>query len=107
MRFRSTSETPCGHSKKRFVLIVPTRAGIVKIVFIGLLLAGVAQAASAQQLPSAGGQLRQLPPAPPVAQPVLPDLRVERTSASAAADPAAGPAFAVAALHITGMTVFP
>ncbi len=78
----------------------------MKIVFIGLLLVGVAQAALAQQLPSAGGQLRQLPP-PPATQPILPDLRVERAAKATAVDPNIGPSFLVADLHITGMTMFP
>ena len=79
----------------------------MKIACLGLLFASVAEAALAQQLPSAGGQLRQLPPPPPPAQPVLPDLRVERAAAAAAVDPAVGPSFPVTTLHITGMTVFP
>jgi hemolysin activation/secretion protein len=80
----------------------------VKIAFLGVLLLSVAEAALAQQLPSAGGQLRQLPPPPPPAPPVIPDLRVERSAAAAAsADAAAGPSFPVAALRVTGMTAFP
>lgn len=79
----------------------------MKIAFIGLLFAGVAEAALAQQLPSAGGQLRQLPPPRPPAQQILPDLQVERAAEAAVADPAVGPSFPVTALHITGMTVFP
>ena len=77
----------------------------MKIAFIGLLFAGVAEAALAQQLPSAGGQLRQLPPPPPATQPVLRDLRPER-SATAPVDLATGPSFPVSAMRITGMTVF-
>ncbi len=79
----------------------------MKVVIIGLLFAGVTEAALAQQLPSAGGQLRQLPPLPRPAEPVIPDLRVERTAEPAALDPAAGPSVPVTTLHITGMTVFP
>lgn len=59
----------------------------------------------AQQLPSAGGQLRQLPPPPPPAQPVIPDLKIERP-ASAAVDATAGPSFPVTVLRVTGMSVF-
>ena len=77
----------------------------MKIAFIGLLFAGVAEAALAQQLPSAGGQLRQLPPPPPATQPVLRDLRPERP-ATAPVDAATGPSFPVSAMRITGMTVF-
>lgn len=79
----------------------------MKIAIIGLLLVNVAQTAMAQQLPSAGGQLRQIPPPRPPPQQVLPDLRVERAAEAAAADPAAGPQFQVTVLHIAGMTVFP
>ena len=78
----------------------------MKVAFLGLLLATVAEAALAQQLPSAGGQLRQLPPPPAPVPPVIPDLRIER-SAAASVDAAAGPSFPVSALRITGMTVFP
>lgn len=78
----------------------------MKIALVGLILSTVAEAAQAQQLPSAGGQLRQLPPPPPVFQPVIPDLRVERQE-TVPIDAAAGPAFPVAALRVTGMTVFP
>ncbi|WP_274603703.1 POTRA domain-containing protein, partial [Polymorphobacter multimanifer] len=71
---------------------------------IGLILSTGAEAALAQQLPSAGGQLRQLPP-PAQMTPVNPELRIERPApAVVAAD--AGPAFSVSAIAITGMTVF-
>ncbi len=78
----------------------------MKITFPGLLLTTIAEAALAQQLPSAGGQLRQLPPVPPAVQPVVPDVRIVRPAAPPI-DAAAGPAFAVTALRITGMTAFP
>jgi len=73
---------------------------------LGLVLSAVAGAASAQQLPSAGGQLRQLPPPPPLSRPAIPDTRIERPPALVV-DPAIGPSFTVNALRVTGTTVFP
>ncbi len=67
-----------------------------------MLLMG--SAATAQQFPSAGGQLQQIQPAPEPRQ-AIPEIRVERPGvAPATAD--AGPAFAVATLHVAGGTVF-
>ena len=69
---------------------------------IVLLLAGTA--ATAQQVPTAGGQLQQILPAPERRQ-AIPEIRVERPGTTApAAD--TGPGFAVTALRITGQTVF-
>ncbi len=76
----------------------------MRTAFIGLILSTVAEAALAQQLPSAGGQLRQLPPATQTPR-VIPELRVDRPAPAAAATDT-GPAFPVSALAITGMTVF-
>lgn len=76
----------------------------MKKSLLGLILLTAGEAALAQQLPSAGGQLRQLPPPPAAMQPVIPDLRVERPAA--AVDTVAGPSFRVDALRVTGMTVF-
>jgi len=77
----------------------------LKIGLLVIVLSTVSQAALAQQLPSAGGQIQQLPPRPPQAQQVIPDLRLERPAAPM--EPAdGGPSFAVSALRITGMTVF-
>ncbi len=78
----------------------------MKFTVPGLALLFIAETALAQQLPGAGGQLRQLPPPPPVSRPVIPDTRLERPQAEAV-DPAAGPSFAVNALRISGVTVFP
>ncbi|WP_235889042.1 ShlB/FhaC/HecB family hemolysin secretion/activation protein [Glacieibacterium frigidum] len=73
-----------------------------RLPLIVLLCAGTA--VSAQQLPSAGGQLQQIPP-PPAPRTEIPEIRVER--AGAAATPAdAGPGFPVTALRITGQTAF-
>ncbi|NJC10007.1 ShlB/FhaC/HecB family hemolysin secretion/activation protein [Polymorphobacter fuscus] len=71
-----------------------------------LLLLGAAfgTAAVAQQLPSAGGQLQQLPPAP-APRVGTPDISVERPG-SRTGPLDTGPAFPVAALRITGQTLF-
>ncbi len=76
----------------------------LKIGVLGLLAAATGQAAVAQQLPSAGGQIQQLPPLPQP-QRSSPDLRFGRPPAPPL--PAEiGPSIAVSALHITGMSVF-
>lgn len=60
--------------------------------------------ALAQQLPSAGGQLQQIPPPPPPPR-AAPDIRIEQRSAPAA--PAADQArIEVRALRITGASVY-
>ena len=69
---------------------------------IVLLLAGTT--AAAQQIPAAGGQLQQIPPAPEPRQ-SIPESRVERPNVAAAvAD--TSPGFTVSALRITGQTQF-
>ena len=52
----------------------------------------------------AGGQIRQIPPAPTVPK-VVPDIHVER-GAPEPAQPAAGPRIMVRSLHVTGQTQF-
>lgn len=60
--------------------------------------------ALAQQLPSAGGQLQQIPP-PPAPPRAAPDIRIEQRSAPAAPD--AGQArIVVSSLRITGATLY-
>ena len=72
------------------------------VMTAALLAAG--QAASAQQAPSAGTQLQQIPP-PPVPGKAEPDIRIERSAALS--DPVAGGAtFRVASLRVTGNTLF-
>ena len=71
--------------------------------FIAALLAS-SHGAFAQQLPNAGAQLRQIPPAP-AQVPTAPIFRVEPR----AVEPDVGPAGAtvqVNALHVTGQTLF-
>lgn len=66
-------------------------------------LLATTQAAQAQQVPSAGTQLQQLPqPQTPVKP--APDLVVDR--AAILADSPGGPSIAVHSLHITGQTLF-
>jgi hemolysin activation/secretion protein len=76
----------------------------LKYLLISTTLVAVANAASAQQVPSAGGQLQQIPRGtePPKASP---HVTVER-SASPLAPAAAGPGIAVTSLGITGATLF-
>ena len=68
-----------------------------------LLLTGTAVAA--QQVPSAGGQLQQIPPTP--LQPkAAPDLPLQRPEIAAPVLPR-GPKILVEALHVTGQSLFP
>jgi hemolysin activation/secretion protein len=70
---------------------------------VALALLATTDAAFAQQVPSAGTQLQQLPQAPRPAKPA-PELVVPR--AAAPADAPAGPSITVHSLHITGQTLF-
>ena len=69
---------------------------------IALLMTGTAGAA--QQIPSAGGQLQQVPPVP-VLPKAAPDLGLRRSETPAPA-PAAGPKVHVRSLHVTGQSLF-
>lgn len=75
-----------------------------KPAHIAVVLLATTQVAHAQQVPSAGTQLQQLP-APPVPQKPQPDLEVQRPT-EAAESSETGPAVPVAALHLTGQTAF-
>ncbi|MES1973748.1 MAG: ShlB/FhaC/HecB family hemolysin secretion/activation protein [Pseudomonadota bacterium] len=76
----------------------------MKIGFFTVALLAAGQTAQAQQIPTAGGQLQQIPPAP-VAPKEEPGLAVEAPRAAPEADQA-GPRIHVAALHITGQTLY-
>lgn len=65
----------------------------------------VGHSAFAQQVPSAGGQLQQIPPVLTAPKPV-PDFRVEQGHTAAVADDAGGASVAVATLHISGSSAF-
>lgn len=76
----------------------------MRLLVCGLAL--VAQSASAQLAPSAGGQLQQIPPE--VTSPkAAPDFHVERGPSAAINSDSGGPTFAAQTLHITGITQFP
>jgi hemolysin activation/secretion protein len=74
----------------------------ISLVAIGFLMS--AQAAPAQQLIGAGGQIQQIPQAP-VFQKPIPDLPIGRSD-TVAHPGAAGPKLLVNSLHITGQTRF-
>ncbi len=76
----------------------------VKTGFLFVALLCTAATATAQQIPSAGGQLQQIP-ALPDQRPAIPEIRVERPGA-AVAPTDAGPAFVVSALRVSGATVY-
>jgi len=76
----------------------------MKLGFLTVALIATGQTAFAQQIPSAGGQLQQIPPAP-TAPKVDPVLVVAPPPAVAAADPA-GTKIRVTALQVTGQTLF-
>ncbi len=77
----------------------------LQIPILGLAFASISSGAFAQQLPSAGSQIQQLPPlpAPPRRTPAL---QFERPPIAAPAIEA-GPDFSASTLHITGISVFP
>lgn len=77
---------------------------ILKSALFAVTLLTASHGALAQQLPSAGGQIQQIPPRvePPRA---IPEMRVERAE-TPAATPLDGPSVAVSALRVTGATVF-
>jgi hemolysin activation/secretion protein len=82
---------------------------VIKPIFVSPILASAAllamcQAAYAQQVPDAGTQLQQIPrtPAPPRS---APDLQLAPRATPAESDPA-GAKIVVAALHVTGATLF-
>ncbi len=76
----------------------------MKLGIPALAIFAASQAASAQQVPTAGGQLQQIPLAPK-AEPAIPDVRIERPGAPSA-QPSSGPAFRVDALRLTGASAF-
>jgi hemolysin activation/secretion protein len=76
---------------------------MLKRTVLTVALLAAAQGAMAQPV-GAGGQIRQIPPAP--TQPkIIPDVHVER-GAPPAVLPAAGPRIVVRSLHVTGQTRF-
>ncbi len=76
---------------------------MAKPCLIALALLVMTDAAFAQQLPSAGTQLQQLPQAPAPTKPA-PDLVVPQQTSRA--DVPAGPSIAVHSLRVTGQTLF-
>src|SRR5665213_1531569 len=75
----------------------------MKTLMLATALLAAASSALAQPAPG-GAQLQQIPPAP--SQPKsIPDIRIERGQAPAAAE-APGPRVLVRALHVTGETRF-
>jgi hemolysin activation/secretion protein len=82
------------------------KSSLITSSLITMALLATSQAAIAQpQLPSAGGQLQQIPP-PPAPEKVAPDLRVQRR-AEPSDSAAIGPSIRVNVLHVTGETLFP
>jgi hemolysin activation/secretion protein len=75
-------------------------------LFAAALTAALAasQTASSQQLPSAGGQIQQIPPAPSL-QKSIPEIRVQKRGAPAAPE-SIGAKITVKSLHVTGETQF-
>lgn len=73
------------------------------ILTLAALLATASHAALAQPI-GAGGQLQQIPPAP-VAEPTIPEIRIERSQARADL-PDTGERIAVNSLQVTGETLF-
>lgn len=71
---------------------------------LGLALLTFGQSALAQQVPTAGGQLQQVPPT--IAAPrAIPDIRIERGPPTGDSEPV-GVRFVVAELHIAGSSAF-
>ena len=75
----------------------------IRLPALALLLAG--HTAVAQQAPTAGGQLQQIPLSP-AAPKTIPEIRIERGVPAASADKDVGPSFAISLLHVTGASVF-
>jgi hemolysin activation/secretion protein len=80
------------------------KASGLKIIVLAAASAYPASSVFAQQLPSAGGQLQQIPPRSELPK-SSPRVEVER-SAAAALPESAGPGIAVTSLAITGQTLF-
>ncbi len=78
---------------------------MIKLRHVALSLVATIPAAHAQQVPSAGSQLQQLPQAPLPQKPV-PDIDINRPAPPSDTSDA-GPAIRVATLVITGQTAFP
>ncbi len=74
--------------------------------YFALALLVIGRSVDAQQVPTAGGQLQQIPPEV-VTPRAPPDIRIDRGQAAAVPDGDAGPAFAAGAMHISGATQFP
>ena len=70
---------------------------------VAFALLATTQAAQAQQVPSAGTQLQQLPQ-PPAAERLVPDLLIPQTAPST--EPSGGPSVVVQSLRVTGQTIF-
>lgn len=75
-----------------------------KSALLPLLLLTFSQGTLAQQIPGAGSQLQQLPP-PTTPAPVAPNIRIEQTTAPAAAQ-ADSTRVLVRVLHVSGASVF-
>ena len=78
---------------------------MLKLSLLSLALVATSQAAFAQPIVGAGGQLQQIPPQVEP-QRSIPDIRVERHDTPRAEEPA-GPKFQVKSLHVSGASLFP
>lgn len=77
----------------------------MKKFVIPITVLALGQAAFAQQAPSAGGQLLQIPPAPTQPRPA-PDIRIEPLGAAPSAPAGAEVKIVVNTLHITGERIY-
>src|SRR3954464_7472688 len=77
---------------------------MMKLSHVACAILVTTPAAHAQQVPSAGAQLQQLPQPPAPVKPA-PDLVIERPAAAGEVE--GGTAITVTALRITGQTLFP
>ena len=75
----------------------------IRVPAVALLAVG--QAALAQPVPSAGGQLKQIPPVVAVPK-AAPDIRIDSEPPAALRETTTEASFAVVAVRITGATIF-
>jgi len=76
-----------------------------KLYLLTIALFAVSPEAVAQQPPTAGGQIQQIPPSP-MPQKAVPDIRIERNERQSAPLPD-GEMILVKSLHVTGAAKFP
>jgi hemolysin activation/secretion protein len=77
----------------------------LNILVVTLVVFTGSQAALAQQPPTAGGQLQQIPPTP-VTPRSSPDVRIDQAPQAATPDAVAGPSLIISMLHISGASQF-